>query len=107
MATELRGRARGARDEALGVSGDAVLCSDVGNGYMNCAALSTSWWVASPKIRVVAGCYHIQNVTLLHARYGAFIKPFSGLAIKNLAGYIRWLKVRLAGMQPAKVVCAS
>ncbi|MCZ0962228.1 hypothetical protein OU682_11410, partial [Paracoccus sp. EF6] len=60
-----------------------------------------------PGTRVAAGCYHIQTVNSLHARYEAFIKPFCGPATKNLNGYIRWLEVRLAGLQPADVIQAS
>jgi hypothetical protein len=62
---------------------------------------------SKPGTRVAAGCYHIQNVNSLHARYGKFIKPFCGPATKNLNGYIRWLEVRLAGVLPAEVVRAS
>lgn len=62
---------------------------------------------SKPGTRVTAGCYHIQNVNSLHARYDKFIKPFCGPATKNLNGYIRWLEVRLAGMTPADVIRAS
>ncbi|MFX0546769.1 IS1595 family transposase [Roseovarius sp. S1116L3] len=92
------------------VPGDAVLCSDGGNGYKNLAAARgiEHFVVGSrPGTRVAAGCYHIQNVNSLHARYGAFIKPFCGPATKNLVGYIRWLEVRLAGVQPADVIRMS
>tara|TARA_R110002049_G_scaffold305535_1_gene502472 strand:- start:8127 stop:9125 length:999 start_codon:yes stop_codon:yes gene_type:complete len=92
------------------VPGDAVLCSDGGNGYKNLAAArGLEHFVVGSKAgtRVTAGCYHIQNVNSLHARYGTFIKPFCGPAIKNLAGYIRWLEVRLIKMRPADVIKAS
>ena len=36
--------------------------------------------------RVVSGCYHIQNVNSLHARYKRFMKPLSGPVTKNLSG---------------------
>jgi hypothetical protein len=62
---------------------------------------------SKPGTRVAAGCYHIQNVNSLHARYGRFIEPFCGPATKNLNGYIRWLEVRLAAMSPAEIVRAS
>ncbi|MCG6113175.1 MAG: hypothetical protein MEQ74_13560 [Paracoccus sp.] len=52
---------------------------------------------SKPGTRVAAGCYHIQNVNSLHARYGKFIDPFCRPATKNLNGYIRWLEVRMAG----------
>jgi len=74
------------------VPGDAVLCSDGGNGYKNLAAASgLQHFVVGSKLgtRVAAGCYHIQNVNSLHARYGKFIEPFCGPATKNLDGYIR------------------
>ena len=58
-------------------------------------------------LRVAAGCYHIQNVNSLHARYDNFIKPFCGPATKNLNGYIRWLELRLAGLQPTHILPAS
>jgi hypothetical protein len=92
------------------VPSDAVLCSDGANGYKNLAAAGglEHFVVGSkPGTRVVSGCYHIQNVNSLHARYKTFIKPFCGPATKNLSGYIRWLEVRLAGMRPAEIVRAS
>ncbi|MBC58141.1 MAG: hypothetical protein CL814_14590 [Confluentimicrobium sp.] len=88
------------------VPGDAVLCSDGANGYKNPAATGglAHFVVGSkPGTRVASGCYHIQNVNSLHARYKRFIKPFCAPATKNLSGYIRWLEVRLAGMQPADI----
>ena len=92
------------------VPGDAVLCSDGGNGYKNLAAsrgLEHFVVGSKPGTRVAAGCYHIQNVNSLHARYGRFIEPFCGPATKNLSGYIRWLEGRMAGVRPAEVVRAS
>jgi transposase-like protein len=92
------------------VPGDAVLCSDGGNGYKDLAAargLEHFVVGSKPGTRVAAGCYHIQNVNSLHARYGKFIEPFCGPATKNLNGYIRWLEARLAGMQPADVIRIS
>ncbi|SDU30155.1 hypothetical protein SAMN05428979_2840 [Stappia sp. ES.058] len=74
------------------VPGDAVLCSDGGNGYRTLAAarcLEHFVVGSKPGTRVVAGCYHIQNVNSLRARYGRFIKPFCGPATKNLNGYTR------------------
>ena len=92
------------------VPGDAVLCSDGGNGYKDLAvARGLEHFVvgSKPGTRVAAGCYHIQNVNSLHARYSSFIEPFCGPATKNLNGYLRWLEVRLAGMSPAEIVRAS
>ncbi|MBP0483637.1 IS1595 family transposase [Sagittula salina] len=92
------------------VPSDAVLCSDGANGYKNVAAaggLEHFVLGSKPGTRVASGCYHIQNVNSLHARYKRFIKPFCGPATKNLSGYIRWLEVRLAGMRPAEIVRAS
>lgn len=92
------------------VPGDAVLCSDRGNGYKNLAAargLEHFVVGSKPGTRVAAGCYHNQNVNSLHARYGSFIKPFCGPATKNLNGYIRWLEVRMEGMQPAEIILVS
>ncbi|MFA8385653.1 MAG: IS1595 family transposase [Pelagibaca sp.] len=92
------------------VPSDAVLCSDGGNGYKDLAtARGLEHFVvgSKPGTRVAAGCYHIQNVNSLHARYKGFIKPFCGPATKNLNGYIRWLETRLAGMRPADVIKAS
>lgn len=92
------------------VPSDAVLCSDGGNGYRDlAAACGLEHFVvgSKPGTRVAAGCYHIQNVNSLHARYSKFIKPFCGPATKNLNGYIRWLEVRMAGVRPAEVVRAS
>lgn len=89
---------------------DAMLCSDGGNGYKDLAAargLEHFLVGSKPGTRAAAGCYHIQNVNSLHARYGRFIEPFCGPATKNLNGYIRWLEVRLAAMSPAKIVRAS
>lgn len=89
------------------VPGDAVLCSDGGTGYKNrAAARGLEHFVVGRKLgtRVASGCYHIQNVNSLHARYCTFIKPFCGPATKNLADYIRWLEVRLIKMRPADVI---
>ena len=89
---------------------DAVLCSDGAKGYATMAANSGIEHVvvgSKPGRRVAAGCYHIQNVNSLHARYRKFIKPFCGPATKNLNGYIRWLEVRLNAMAPADVIQAS
>jgi transposase-like protein len=89
------------------VPGDAVLCSDGGNGYKDLAAgrgLEHFVVGSKPGKRVVAGCYHIQNVNSLHARYKKFIKPFCGPATKNLNGYIKWLEMRLARLQPADII---
>jgi hypothetical protein len=89
---------------------DAVLCSDGASGYKNVAAAGgiEHFVVGSkPGTRVASGCYHIQNVNSLHARYKRFMKPFCGPATKNLSGYIRWLEVRLAGTRPAEIVRAS
>ncbi len=88
------------------VPGDAVPCSDGGNGYKDLAAAGgIEHFVVGrkPGKRVVSGCYHIQNVNSLHARYKKFIKPFCGPATKNLNGYISWLEARLAGMEPAEI----
>ncbi|MWD26051.1 IS1595 family transposase [Aquicoccus sp. SCR17] len=88
------------------VPGDAVLCSDGGNGYKNLAAArSLKHFVigSKPGTRVAAGCYHIQNVNSLYARYKRFIKPFCAPATKNLDGYIRWPEVRLAGGNPPRL----
>lgn len=88
------------------VPADAVLCSDDGNGYSALAAKAgIEHFVVGSKAgtRVAAGCYHIQNVNSLHARYGEFIKPFRGPATKNLSGYIRWLEARLAEALPAEI----
>jgi hypothetical protein len=87
-----------------------VLYSDGGAGYKNLAvARRLEHFVvgSKPGTRVAAGCYHIQNVNPLHARYNNFIRPFCGPATKNLNGYIRWLEVRLPGVRPAEVVRAS
>lgn len=92
------------------VPDDAVLCSDGGNGYKTLAAVRQleHFVVGSkPGKRVASGCYHIQNVNSLHARYKGFITPFCGPASKNLNGYIRWLEARLAGIRPAELVRAS
>ncbi len=92
------------------VPGDAVLCTDGGNGCKDLAAArGLEHFVVGrkPGTRVAAGCYHIQNVNSLRARYGRFIEPFCGPATKNLNGYIRWLEVRLAAMSPAEIVRTS
>lgn len=92
------------------VPSDAVLRSDGGNGYKDrAAARGPKHFVvgSKPRRRIAAGCYHIQNVTSLHARYKRFIKLLCGPATKNLAGYIRWLQVRLVEMRPADVIGAS
>ncbi|MEQ9240640.1 IS1595 family transposase [Roseovarius indicus] len=89
---------------------DAVLCSDGANGYANVAATGgiEHFVVGSkPGKRVVASCYHIQNVNSLHARYDMFIRRLCGPATKNLNGYIRWLEVQVAGIRPAEVIGAS
>ncbi|NDW00056.1 hypothetical protein [Salipiger sp. PrR002] len=92
------------------VPDDAVLFSDGANGCKNLAAAAGfehSVVGSKPNTRVTSGCYYIQNVNSLHARYKSFIKPFCGPAAKNFSGYIRWMEVRLAGMRPAELVQAS
>lgn len=92
------------------IPGDAVLCFDGAKGYKNHAAAGgLEHFVVGSKsgTRVASGCYQIQNVDSLHARYKRFIKPFCGPATKNLNGYFRWLEVRLAGMQPAEMLRAA
>lgn len=87
-----------------------MLCSDGGNAYKNLpAARCLEHFVvgSKPGTRIAAGCYHIQNVNSLYARYGRFINPFCGPVTKNLNGYIRWLEVRMEGMQPAEIILAS
>jgi hypothetical protein len=89
---------------------DAVLCSDGASGY---AALAAKGGIEhfvvgnKPGTRVAAGCYHIQNVNSLHARYDRFIRPFCGPATKNLNGYIQWLEVRFSGLQAAEIIQKS
>ncbi len=92
------------------VPSDTALCADASNGYEDLAAARgrEHFVVGSkPGTRAAAGCHDIQNVNSLHARSGKFIEPFCGPATKNLYGYIRWLEVRMAGVQPAGVVRAS
>lgn len=92
------------------VPSKAVLCSDCADGYKNVAAAGglEHYAVGSkPGTRLASGCYHIQNVNSLHARYKRFIKPFCGPITKNLSGYIRWLEVRLAYMRQTEIVRPS
>tara|TARA_R110002074_G_scaffold194880_1_gene360989 strand:- start:2028 stop:2330 length:303 start_codon:yes stop_codon:yes gene_type:complete len=92
------------------VPNDVVLCSDEAKGYANFSTQrGIEHFIIGSKAgtRVAAGCYHIQNVYSLHARYGRFIKPFCGPATKYLAGYICWLEVRLAKLRPADIIRAS
>lgn len=89
------------------VPAEAVLYSDGGSGHKNPAATGgiEHFVVGSkPGTRVPGGCYHIQNVNSLHARNNEFIKPLFGPATKNLNGHVRWLGVRLAGVQPAHII---
>ncbi|MGR3837332.1 MAG: IS1595 family transposase [Cognatishimia sp.] len=92
------------------IPGDAVLCSDGASAYKKVADQSgiEHFVVGSkPGARIAGGCYHIQNVNSLHARYSAFIRPFCGPAAKYLNGYIRWLEARLARMKPSDVIRLS
>lgn len=92
------------------VPADVVLCSDGAKGYAKLAARGAiEHFVVGSKAgtRVAAGCYHIQTVDSLHARYKKFIKPFCGPAKKYLDGYIGWLEARLAGVRPADIIRAS
>ncbi len=92
------------------VSADIVLCSDGTKRYRKLAARGAIEHVvvgSKAGTRVTAGCYHIQTVNSLHARYNKFIRPFCGPATKYLGGYIRWLEARLAGMRPADIMKAS
>ena len=71
------------------VSADAVLCSDGANGYAKFAVADSIEYFVDGRARhagVAAGCYHIQNVNSLHARYDKFIKSFCGPVTKNLNG---------------------
>ncbi|WP_148275590.1 hypothetical protein L0Z66_06905 [Phaeobacter sp. BS34] len=77
-----------------------MLCSDGGDGYKDLAAARDleHFVVGSrPGTPVAAGCYHIQNVNSLHARYGKFIEPFCQPTTKNLNDYIWWLEARIGG----------
>lgn len=61
------------------VPDDVILCSDGGNGYANFSAqrgIEHFTLGSKAGTRITAGCYHIQTVNSLHARYGRFIKPF-------------------------------
>ncbi len=92
------------------VPADVILCSDGAKGYANFSAQrGIEHLVVGSKAgtRVTAECYHIQNVNSLHAHYSRFIKPFCGPATKYLAGYIRWLEVRLTGLRPADIIRVS
>ena len=88
------------------VPNDAVLCSDGAKGYESAAAKKGVPHVkvgSKAGTRVISGCYHIQNANSLHARYGAFIRPFCGPSRKFLDGYIRWFEMRLEGLRPAEI----
>lgn len=103
---------RNARTNLLGPSfADMVwLCEDSASGY---AQLSAAGWiehfVLGSKLGagIAAGCYHIQNVNSLHARYNRSTMPLCGPATKNLNGYIRWLNARMSGTRPADIIRRS
>ena len=66
-----------------------MLCSAGTSGDKNVAAAGgVEHFVAGSKAgrRVVSGCYHIQNVNSLHARYKRFMKPLGGPVTKDLSG---------------------
>lgn len=92
------------------VSADIVLCSDGAKRHRKLAARGAiEHFVVGSKAgtRVTAGCYHIQAVNSLHARYNKFIRPFCGPVTNYLGGYIRWLEVRIAGVTPAELIRVS
>jgi hypothetical protein len=71
---------------------DAVLCSDSASAYKTAGKALGSVVRQIPRGTHKLGPYHIQNVNALHSRIKAGLRPFRGVATKNLHRYLGWFR---------------
>lgn len=78
------------------VAQDALLVSDgakVYGSFAREAGIEHVAVVATRGTRVIAGVYHIQNVGAYMSRLKGWMRPFNGVATKNLATYLGWRRM--------------
>ncbi len=69
---------------------DTVLCSDSASAYKTAAKSMGVVLRQVPRGSHKLGPYHIQNVNALHSRIKGWLRPFRGVATKNLPAYLAW-----------------
>ena len=78
------------------VAHDALLVSDgakVYGSFAREAGIEHVAVVASQGRHVVDGVYHIQNVNAYMSRLKGWMRPFNGVATKNLPTYLGWRRM--------------
>ncbi|MBU9172897.1 IS1595 family transposase [Burkholderia gladioli] len=71
---------------------DAVLVSDSASAYKTAAKALGIVVRQIPRGTHKLGPYHIQNVNALHSRIKEGLRPFRGVATKNLPVYLAWFR---------------
>lgn len=71
---------------------DTVLVSDSASAYMTAAKTLGIVVRQIPRGTHKLGPYHIQNVNALHSRIKEGLRPFRGVATKNLPMYLAWFR---------------
>jgi transposase-like protein len=71
---------------------DTVLCTDSANAYKTVAKALGVVLRQIPRGSHKLGPYHIQNVNALHKRVKERLRPFCGVATKNLPAYLAWFR---------------
>ena len=71
---------------------DTVLCSDSASAYKTAAKSMGVILRQIPRGSHKLGPYHIQNVNALHSRIKGWMRPFRGVATKNLPAYLAWFR---------------
>lgn len=71
---------------------DTVLCSDSASAYKAAGKALGIVVRQIPRGTHRLGPYHIQNVNALHSRIKAGLRPFGGVATKNLNRYLAWFR---------------
>jgi transposase-like protein len=71
---------------------DTVLCSDSASSYKTAAKSMGVVLRQIPRGSHKLGPYHIQNVNALHSRIKGWLRPFRGVATKNLPAYLAWFR---------------
>ena len=72
---------------------DTVLCSDSASTYKAAAKSMGIVLRHIPRGSHKLGPYHIQNVNALHSRIKGWMRPFRGVATKNLPAYLAWFRL--------------
>jgi transposase-like protein len=71
---------------------DTVLCSDSASAYKTAGKALGVVVRQIPRGTHKLGPYHIQNVNALHSRIKNGLRPFRGVATKNLHRYLAWFR---------------